>query len=220
MRRQIPVLLVLPWLAGACQPAPIEQRPDRVPASRSASSPGPVPPRLAPAPSNTAAPASIRPHASPEDAAPEQAAQVKLAVEGKGLRLVRFGTGSTTPLAFGLSREAVLAPLEKLRGPAGQGVNPECGSEYADWADGLGLNFKGGKFVGWALDGRSAGAITTMAGLGIGSTRDTLGAYDYKVVRTSLGSEFSAGDLHGLLNSAARDAKVTNLWAGEVCIAR
>jgi hypothetical protein len=37
---------------------------------------------------------------------------------------------------------------------------------------------------------------------------------------TSLGVEFSAGDLHGILSSRRMDAVVTNLWAGVTCIFR
>lgn len=218
MRHRISALLTLACLTAACQPAPTQRREDAVTARQPSNVSAPAPSASTPTPSVTAAPA---PTAANEGVAvAEQASQVKLAVDGEGLRLVDARSGSTRPLPFGLARQAVLAPLETLRGPAGQGSSPECGSRYANWADGLSLTFRRGRFVGWALDGRSEGAITTITGLGTGSTKASLDAYDYKVMRTTLGSEFSAGDLHGLLSSGAADAKVTSLWAGEVCLAR
>ena len=217
MRQRTLLLLTMPLLATACQRAPNEQRDGPVAAGPSTSPHAPASPQDPP----VIAPPAPVPSTSPaSDASVEPATQMKLAVDGEGLRLVDAKTGKTQALPFGLSRAAVLEPLENLRGPAGQGSNPACGGEYANWADGLGLNFRRDKFVGWSLDDRSDGAITTMAGLGTGSGKRALEAYDYKVVRTTLGDEFSAGGLHGLLSSTAANARITNLWAGEVCLAR
>jgi hypothetical protein len=214
-------LLPLACLIAACQPAPSEQREDRVGKSDLPRAPAPKPSQPTQFPQSPATPAPTAPGArSPKVEPAVRATSPKLAVDGEGLRLVAKGSGSTRQLAFGLSSEAVLGPLERLRGPADKGLNAECGSNYANWADGLSLNFRRDKLVGWTLDGRAEGAITTMAGLGTGSTKETLGAYDYKLARTSLGQEFTAGDLHGLLASTAADAKITYLWAGEVCLAR
>ena len=216
MRQRTFLLLIMPLLAIACQRAPTERRDDLpVAASPSATTPVPVSPRDAPI---GAPPAQTPPKES--RAAMEPATPVNLAVDDDGLRLVDAKTGKTLPLSFGLPRAVVLEPLEKTRGPAEQGSSAECGSQYAHWADGLRLTFRNEKFVGWSLDGRSDGAITTMAGLGTGSGKKVLDAYDYKVVRTTLGNEFSAGSLHGLLSSNKPDANVTTLWAGEVCLAR
>lgn len=218
---RVSALVTLGYLTAACQSEPMERSDNRVEAvqPRLAATPSDAMPRRSPA--SKAAPAPTQSNAQSKDVAlTGQAAEVRLAVDGEGLRLVEARSGSTRPLAFGLSSGAVLGPLEKLRGPAGKGINSDCGSDYANWADGLSLSFRRGKFVGWSVDGRSEGAIATMTGLGTGSTRASLGAYDYKVVRTSLGSEFTAGDVHGLLSSGAGDATVTYIWAGEVCIAR
>lgn len=214
-------LLTLACLTVACQLAPSERRQDRADAGeppRASTSKPSVPTQSLP---DAATPAPTSPDVRSEKVGPaERAASEKLAVDGEGLRLVDGTSGSARPLGFGLPKEAVLEPLERLRGPAGKGLSSECGSEYANWADGLSLNFRRGKFVGWTLDGRSEGAITTMAGLGTGSMKGALRAYDYQVARTTLGQEFSAGDLHGLLSSASADAEITYLWAGEVCLAR
>ncbi|UVO49953.1 hypothetical protein M0208_05240 [Sphingomonas sp. SUN019] len=149
-----------------------------------------------------------------------RAANVKLSVDGDGLRLVDASTGATRALSFGLGKSDVLAVLEPLRGEAAKGRNADCGADYANWADGLGLTFRNDKFAGWSLDGRAKGSITTMAGVGPGASRSTLDAYDYKITRSSLGSEFSAGPLNGLLDSDKPAAIITNLWSGEVCLAR
>lgn len=37
---------------------------------------------------------------------------------------------------------------------------------------------------------------------------------------STLGAEFSIGDIAGVFESAASDARVAHLWAGETCIAR
>lgn len=66
-----------------------------------------------------------------------------------------------------------------------------------------------------------APALTTASGIGIGSTRaDLESAYAARVARSTLGAEFSAGGLAGLLASERPDAPIINLWAGEACLAR
>jgi hypothetical protein len=56
----------------------------------------------------------------------------------------------------------------------------------------------------------------------LGTTRTELenGASVARIAKSSLGEEFTAGDVAGLLDSAAADARVSNLWAGATCIAR
>ena len=77
----------------------------------------------------------------------------------------------------------------------------------------------GGRFVGWSLPRGST--LTTAAGVGPGSTWDELIAAHAATRREStLGTELTAGDLAGLLDSDAPDATVLHLWAGENCIAR
>lgn len=64
------------------------------------------------------------------------------------------------------------------------------------------------------------GALTTMSGVGPGTTRASLDeAYSTKVRQTTLGSEFTAGELAGLLDGPGRKATITNMWAGLTCIA-
>lgn len=115
--------------------------------------------------------------------------------------------------------------MERVRGPAGQGTNQDCGAgpvQYANWPDGLSLVFQKGSFVGWGLDGRAKGALATAIGIGPGSTRAELeAAYaNIEVNRTSLGTEFAGGGLFGVLDGAGPGARVTDMWAGVSCVAR
>lgn len=115
--------------------------------------------------------------------------------------------------------------MERVRGPAGQGTNQDCGAgpvQYANWPDGLSLVFRKGTFVGWGLDGRAKGALATAIGIGPGSTRAELeAAYaNIKVNQTSLGTEFSGGGFFGVLDGDGPGARVTDMWAGVSCVAR
>jgi hypothetical protein len=141
---------------------------------------------------------------------------------------VDASSGSARPIPFGAARDSVLAVLDALREPPSErGTNPECGAGplgFAGWADGLRLWFSRGAFAGWAVDGRSEGAGRngTMAGIGTGSTLAELRGVvaPVRVERTSLGTEFDAGGLHGLLSGTDSTARVTHLWAGTICAFR
>ena len=159
---------------------------------------------------------------SPDQAVSEQP---KLAVYSEGLRWVLPPDGSARPLAFGTSEADVLGALESVRGPAGKGVNQDCGAgpvQYANWSDGLSLVFQNGEFAGWGLDRRASGALATADGVGPGMTRsalaDSSGSVTYR--DTSLGVEFAAGEIFGVLDGSGSEAKITDMWAGVNCIAR
>ena len=63
--------------------------------------------------------------------------------------------------------------------------------------------------------------LTTASGIGLGSTRAALeSAYAARVSRSTLGMEFVAGGIAGLLASDHPAAPITHLWAGQVCLAR
>ena len=164
----------------------------------------------------------VAPPAAP--AAPVAALEPNLAVEGEGLRLFVGANASARPLPFGTPRQQLLEPLERYRGPADTGTQSECGAgplDYAVWADGLKLYFQDDKFAGWALDGRAEGAHSTAAGIGPGSTRRELeAAYQVKVEQTSLGTEFSAGSLFGVLDGPGNKARISDMWAGVSCVFR
>lgn len=144
-----------------------------------------------------------------------------LAVGGEALR-VFTPSGSARPIPFGTPIDDVMALLVSTegRGPIAQGVNVDCAANFARWESGLTAWFSKGKFVGWSLD--DAGAkVTTASGVGIGSTRAELeSAYDARIGNSTLGVEFTAGDLAGLLDSEKPDARISHLWAGVTCNAR
>jgi len=171
---------------------------------------------IATAPASQTAPAAT--------ATSTAAATQDLAVEAEGLRLVDTQSGAARPLPFGMPKDQLLALLESFRGPADGGTNSECGAgplDYAVWADGLTLHFQEDRFAGWALDPRAAGAHATMSGIGPGSTRRELeAAYEVQVEETTLGTEFHAGGLEGILDGQGQEARISAMWAGVSCVFR
>jgi hypothetical protein len=60
-----------------------------------------------------------------------------------------------------------------------------------------------------------------MSGVRVGSTRAELeAAYAAEVAESTLGTEFNAGGLGGLLSGPGKDARITDLWAGINCFFR
>ena len=156
---------------------------------------------------------------APPSAAASQATPA-LAIEAEGLRLFDRESGSARAIPFGTGWAQVRAALA-FRGPPGTGTNSECGAgplDYASWPDGLTLYAQGGTFVGWAADGRGTGAIVTAAGIGPGSSRAQLtNAYAASFSQTTLGTEFAAGEVFGIMDGRGAAAKITNMWAGVSC---
>ncbi|MGB3312482.1 MAG: hypothetical protein WBG32_22255 [Nodosilinea sp.] len=145
-----------------------------------------------------------------------------LALSGEGLQLVGDQSGSTDTLAFGTDMAVVENALTELLGePVESGENSECGSGpqmITQWPNGLALHAADGEFIGWSASPNTDADLTTIAGVGIDSTRGELeAAYTVEVTESSLGTEFSTGELFGILSSAEPDATVENLWAGTVC---
>lgn len=214
-------------LAACSEPTPTpptaETAPAATPSARSAATPNPMA-TIEPVPPTTSI--TPQPGATPNPPPPPQSDRPKLAVEGEGLRWFLPPNGSARLIPFGRPEAEVLASLERVRGEAGKGDSPGCGSgrqRYANWADGLGLTFQGGRFVGWTLDGRAAGALGTADNIGPGTTRATLeAAFGVPVVvrQTSLGTEWTAGAISGLLDGPGPRARITTMWAGTTCIAR
>ena len=153
-------------------------------------------------------------------------APVKLALSGEGLEFVTE-RGSVRHLVFGTpAAQAINAASRAYGGVAPQrGRNEECGAgplDMATWQDGLTVMSQDGRFVGWsvsrgAADGGNIG-VATMAGIGIGSTRRELEAvYAADIRETTLGQEFAAGDVFGVLDGTGPSARITALWAGTSC---
>lgn len=172
-----------------------------------------VPPtQRGPAPPATPAPAS--PTATSVTATPA------LALDAEGLRLFNRDTGAARPITFAAPRAQVLAMLD-FRGRPGTGRQADCGAgplDFAAWPDGLKLYFQRDKFVGWAVDGRGIGALATAAGIGPGSSRAALSdAYAATFSKTTLGTEFAAGGVFGLLDGPGMTATISDMWAGVSC---
>ncbi|AQR75421.1 hypothetical protein [Sphingomonas sp. LM7] len=162
------------------------------------------------------------PEANIANAVAAAAPAVNLAPDGLSVALTG---GATRLVPFGMPREAATQMIAGVIGnPIEQGDNQECGAGalgFASFREGLGLYFQGGKFAGWDLDGREGGRFATAAGLGIGSARTQLeSASKVEIEDSTIGIEFRAGGLSGLLSARDPSGEVTNLWAGVTCIAR
>jgi len=174
-----------------------------------------------PAPPPADAPAEV-PAGGPEAPEPAQAPTpltTPTALDSEGLRLVS-PTGSTLLIAFGHPAKVANEALTAARGaPTEQGLNSECGAGplvYVNWADGLTAYFQNDTFAGWAANGAGP---TTMSGIGIGSTRAEMeDVYaGVTVSETTLGQEFAAGQLYGILDGTGPQARITAMWSGVSC---
>lgn len=154
----------------------------------------------------------------------ERAVAPVLTIDSEGLRLVDPRSGRTRPIPFDTPEGQVMTALASRGAPTSSGVNADCGAgptKNTQWSDGLSLLFQNDRLVGWSVNDRSDGKLTTLTGLGVGSTRADLDdAYDATVEESSLGHEFQAGDLGGLLSGDGAQATVTDLWAGVTCAFR
>jgi hypothetical protein len=186
-----------------------------------------APPSDATAPANTPATDAAAGAASPTlvSTPPPVAAQTGtpvLAVDGEGLRLVDPASGAARAIPFGTPEADVEAVLAAALGrpPDERGETSECGSRrFARWNGAISAWFDDAGFSGWSLPEGST--LSTMGGLRLGSARKELAsAYSADVMESSLGTEFVAGAMGGVLASDAPDAVVTHLWAGDTCIAR
>ncbi len=171
-------------------------------------------PAVAPA-ETPAAPAGASPAPAQSDGG--------LAIEGEGLRIFD-ATGAARALPFETPQATVIAAVTALIGGMApeETSNAECGqgaTEFATYSNGLQLLFQNGRFNGWFID--QAG-LTTVDGVGVGTTRAALAeARTFEMIPDStLGAEFSAGDIGGFLTSTAADATVESLYAGGNCFFR
>jgi len=160
--------------------------------------------------------------AEEEEEEPTIASSIQLALEGEGLRVFLLPSGSSRPVSFGMPKNSALEILTTVRQspPTEQGESAVCQLSYANWADGLTAWFSGDRFTGWSLRPGSA-SLSTAGGIGLGSTRMELeSVHQPDFGDSTLGVEFTADGLAGLLESAEPDAKVLNLWAGTACVVR
>lgn len=160
-----------------------------------------------------------------EDAATDAGADVQataaLALDGEGLRLVNPENGSTRLIPFGGPQAETVAALTGALGvPSETGTNAECppgALDFATFGQDTTLYFQDGAFAGWFT---SAGDWSTMNGIRAGMTRAELDASgsEIELTETSLGQEFDAGGVYGIMNEDASSVQL--LWAGANCFAR
>jgi hypothetical protein len=169
---------------------------------------------------SAAAPAAAATDAVPSASAPADTQRaVVLAPDA-----VEIAGAGARRIAFGESQASAVAGVTAVLGaPAEQGTQEECGSgplDYASYGAGLQLQFQDGRFVGWFANEGST--LRTAPGIGPGSTLAQLkAAYPAATVgETSLGQEFTAGDLFGVLTDATDAGKVQVMFAGINCIFR
>jgi hypothetical protein len=170
-------------------------------------------------------PVEAPPGVAPEPASAAAAAAPLLNLAGEGVSFVDPNSGSARHVEFGADRAMVQQAVASVRGPpTDEGVNAECGAgplAFATFGGGLTLWFQDASFAGWALGANGGQDLRTAAGLGIGTTRAELdSAYDATVEESTLGQEFQAGGMFGILSSAAPDGRVEALWAGVSCVFR
>jgi len=153
---------------------------------------------------------------------PSEAASLKLVPGAEGLRLYHTVSGSSRLLAYGSAKDAVIRAVSLVRKaqPQEQGEVDECAANYVRWPGGLTLWFEQDRLSGWSLAADSVG-LATGSGIKPGSSRSELEAFHaVRVVESSLGVEFAAGGLSGILSSPGPDGRITSLWAGTTCLAR
>lgn len=177
------------------------------------------------APAKPAAPVEAAPPAEPAVPAEPAAPKGGVALDQEGLRLVAE-SGSTRLVKFGTPTADAVAALSSVLGnPQDRSVNNECGAgptEFVSWDNDLDALFLEGKFAGWSAGNQSGGKVSTMDGVGVGSSRQQLTASfaDLKVEESTLGIEFSAGEISGILDKDGPGGKVETLWGGTSCVFR
>jgi hypothetical protein len=157
-----------------------------------------------------------------------QAAQVgegQLRLASGGLLALPPGGGPGNRVDFGTPAGAAIEAVSAVLGsPTQRGANEECGAgpmEFSEFGT-LTLNFQNGTFVGWSLAGPPRSPpLRSATGVGIGTARDQImgeGEGPLRVSETSLGTQFDARGIIGLLSGPQPDATVTRIWAGTNCI--
>ena len=216
--------------------------PDRVVPAERPTTPVTAPPTPGPTPpAPTTSPPTPTPTPAPPSTSPSERAIVEappmlgpgpevtgdpvrptVVLQGDGLGLVS-GSGSNRMQLFGEADPAVLqAALARSLGPGTPSAQPDCGASVTTVSyGGLQILLEDGRFAGWSLTGPGP-RVTTGVGLGPGSTLAELRAdlTPLEVTETTLGTEWTAGSLSGLLDGSTDDSRVTSVWAGRVCLHR
>ncbi|MEM7723020.1 MAG: hypothetical protein AAF376_11655 [Pseudomonadota bacterium] len=119
---------------------------------------------------------------------------------------------------FGRAQVGVVDTVSRLlqEQPVSIGTNPTCRAgpvTSVAWEDGLTLNFIDGAFLGWTSTDPE---LTVAGGFRPDQPRLELPPVSFQV--TSLGTEFSRGEVSGILDET--DTTVAILYAGVTCFSR
>ena len=145
-----------------------------------------------------------------------------LAIEGEGLRIFDEA-GAARAIPFGSPQATAIAAVSAATGFPAPPVttNAECGAgpvQFAEFPNGLTLAFQNDTFQGWTVN---RPGLTTVDGMGVGSTRASITARSVEMVAGStLEGEFTSGDLGGFFSAANAQGTVTSLYAGLTCFFR
>jgi hypothetical protein len=157
---------------------------------------------------------------------PVPAGKTALALDPGGIMVVMTDNGSTRLLDFGLPKAQTIEIVTRVAGaPAPEITNAECGAGpmvFVEYPGDLTLLFQDDRFAGWSVGRDGKGKQSTMNGIGVGSTRSQLVAAftGATIEETTLGQEFTAGGLSGILSGPGADATVETMWAGTSCVFR
>jgi hypothetical protein len=152
---------------------------------------------------------------------PSEVAASRLVLDGAGLRLINTVSGASRLIPFGTSKsDAMRAIGAAQKTPViSEAGERDCHASHVSWDTGLTLWFARERMVGWSA-AAGAAPLATGAGIKVGSSRQELAdAYAATFNRSTRGQEFSAAAIGGLLDSDRSGAVITQLWAGQVCIA-
>jgi hypothetical protein len=172
----------------------------------------------------TAAPMTSTTVASAKATTTVAGAKPVVVLEGGGLGFL-VGSSSIRHLAFGTTDQATIRTA--LVNALGQPIKEEdqsCGSgpiHSMRWAA-ITAYVGGGNLVGWFVSSTAKPKTSTADGIGIGTTLAKLKQLhaDVKVEKTSLGDEWSVGDLGGTLTKNTSTGTVNAIFSGDACIAR
>lgn len=161
-------------------------------------------------------------------------AEVVLVLELDGVGSIDPASAAIRHLPFGAPFDEVAAAIEPIIGTPEQDVAqddcPPGPARVLSYAGGLDLVVMDGELVGWSLGADADPSLTTVGGIGVGSTLEQVRGVltDVVVQDSSLGVELRAGVqdedvdglLSGVLDGPGDAAALTTLWAGTTCVAR
>jgi len=138
-----------------------------------------------------------------------------------GLGLSSADATATAALPFGTGFHDSLRTLTTIMGHDFSVYLPEeCPAGpvvVASFPNQIDLIYQQDQLAGWML--RPGSTMATQSGIGLGTPLAGLGSFaTLEVMESTLGWEFQAGQISGLLSE--REGIVEHLWSGTVCVFR